>query len=290
MRTLVAGASGALGRKIVTELESRGHAVCAIVRRPGSLPAAPTREVCVVNALQPGAWLNACDGIDAVVSTIGASVNPSPLVGRKPYTKVDAPANTALLEEAKRAGVKRFVYISLIDGDKSRHMDYSEGHERVVDAIREGSIPATILRPTGFFCAMAEMIPLARRGVVPVFGSGACRTNPIDERDLAHHAALAAESTTPGFTQIGLGGPDTLTRDEVARLAFEVLGKRPRLVHIPVVLANTGAAFLHPFNPRAAHFVRFAAHVMSHDCLAPALGTRRIADYFRERAGGRPRE
>jgi uncharacterized protein YbjT (DUF2867 family) len=128
---------------------------------------------------------------------------------------------------------------------------------------------------------MADMIPLARKGIVPVFGDGACRTNPIDERDLAHHAALAAESTTSGLTQIELGGPDTLTRDRIAQLAFEVIGKRPRLFHVPVALANTGAALLNPFNPRAAHFTRFAAHVMTHDCLAPTVGKSRSEDYFR---------
>ncbi|MFT3686079.1 MAG: NAD(P)H-binding protein [Phycisphaerales bacterium] len=238
----------------------------------------------MIDALKPGAWSGVCAGMDAVVSTIGASVNPSPLVGFKPYTKVDAPANIALLDEAKRAGVGRFVYVSLVGGNTSRHMNYSEGHERVVDALCTGGIQATVLRPTGFFCAMADMIPLACKGVVPVFGDGSCRTNPIDEHDLAVQAAIAAESESSGLTQVELGGPDTFTRDQVAQMAFEVIGKRPRLFHVPVGLANAGAACLTPFNPCAAHFVRFAAHVMSHDCLAPAVGTRRLAEYFRQHA------
>jgi uncharacterized protein YbjT (DUF2867 family) len=284
MRILIAGAGGDLGRLIVAELESRGHTVRAVVRRAGKLRPAPGRETRTIDALRPGAWLNACDGIDAVVSTIGASVNPSPLVGRKPYTEVDAPANIALLEEAKRAGVRRFVYTSLIDGDKSRHMNYSEGHERVVDALRAAPIPATVLRPTGFFCAMTAMIDMARKGAVPVFGDGSCRTNPISERDLAARAAAAAESAAPGLTQLELGGPDTFTRREIAELAFKSLGKRPRVISVPVWAAKAGAAALHPFNPRAAHFIRFAAHVMTHDCLAPKGGVRRLEDCFREHA------
>ncbi|MFT3686080.1 MAG: NmrA family NAD(P)-binding protein [Phycisphaerales bacterium] len=41
MRILVAGASGALGRLIVQELESRGHTVRATVRRLRSASAMP---------------------------------------------------------------------------------------------------------------------------------------------------------------------------------------------------------------------------------------------------------
>lgn len=286
-RILVAGAAGALGQLIVQQLESRGHSVRAVVRRPGSLAPAASREVRTVDALEPGAWRGVCDGVDAVVSTIGASVSPSPLVGRRTYTRVDAPANTALLKEAERAGVRRFVYASLIDGEKSRHLDYSEGHERVVDALGAGRLAATVLRPTGFFCAMAEMIDFARRGAVPVFGDGSCLTNPIDEHDLALHAALAAESVTPGLTQIELGGPDILTRDRVAQMAFEAIGRRPRLVHVPVWAAKAGAIPLRVLNPRAAHFALFAAHVMTHDCLAPVVGTSRLGDYFRAYAAGR---
>jgi uncharacterized protein YbjT (DUF2867 family) len=281
MRTLVAGAAGALGRLITGEFESRGLTVRAVVRRPGSLPATPTREVRTIDALKPGAWQNACDGIDAVISTIGASVNPSPLVGGKPYTGVDAPANLALLEEAQRAGVRRFVYVSLIDGEKSRHMDYSEGHERVVDALGSSEIPATVLRPTGFFCAMTALVDMARKGAVPVFGDGSCRTNPISEHDLAVRAVDAVQSEAPGLTQAELGGPDIFTRREIAEMAFRVLGRRPRLIPVPVRLANVGAAALHPFNPRAAHFTRFAAHVMTHDCLAPRVGTQRLEECFR---------
>ncbi len=284
MRTLVAGASGALGRIIVSELELRGHAVRAVVRRPGSLSSALSREVRTIDALRPGAWRNACEGIDAVVSTVGASVSPSPFVGRKSYAQVDAPANIALLEEAERAGVKRFVYISLVGGDTSRHTDYAEGHERVVDALAASAVPSTVLRPTGFFCAMTALIDLARKGAVPVFGDGSCRTNPIAEQDLALAAAASVDDSRPGVTQVALGGPEVFTRREIALLTFASLGRRPRLIPFPVWLANAAATAVHPLNPRFAHFTRFAAHVMTHDCLAPPVGSRRLGDRFREHA------
>ena len=44
------------------------------------------------------------------------------------------------------------------------------------------------------------------------------------------------------------------------------------------------AAGLRLLNPRAGHFLAFAQHVMTHPCVAPRLGTRRLVDALRARA------
>lgn len=285
-RVVVAGAGGLLGRLIVRELMERGDRVVAVVRRPVSA-AEFTRvgvESRVLDGLKRGAWSGVCDGADVVVSSLGASVNPSPLVGWRPYTAVDAPANIELLSEARRAGVRRFVYVSLIDGAAGRALDYAEGHERVVDALRLGDVPATVLRPTGFFAAMGELLRLARRGVVPVFGDGLCRTNPIHEADLALAAVDATNDTSPGLREVELGGPEEFARRDIARMAFEALGKPPCLLHVSPAFARAAAHTLRLVNPRAGHFTLFAVYVMTHACVAPRVGTRRIGDYFRELA------
>jgi uncharacterized protein YbjT (DUF2867 family) len=280
-RVLVAGAGGLLGGLIVRGLVARGDVVRAVVRREKSRREMTGVEWRVLDGTRAGAWGGVCDGVDVVVSCLGATVNPFPLAGWKPYTKVDGPANIGLLREAERAGVRRFVYVSLIDAEKERELDYAEGHERVVDALRQSRVPSTVMRPTGFFAAMGDMVHMARRGVVPVFGDGAWRTNPIHEEELAAACVEATLGTTEGVTEVPIGGPETLTRREIAAMAFEALGKRPRLVHMPVGLVRAGGHLLRLVNPRGGHFVLFAAHVMTHDCVAPARGVRRIGDYFR---------
>ncbi len=285
---VVAGAGGVFGRAVVRALRERGQAVRAVVRRERSAEAlrAVGCEVRVADALRPETLTGVCNGVDAVIAAIGAPVDPSPLVGWRPYTRVDTPANINLLREAERAGVGRFVYVSLAGGAEARHLDYAEGHERVVDALAASSIPATVLRPTGFFQAMSALVDLARRGIVPVFGDGSHQTNPIDERDLAQAAVEAAIDTRPDLTQIDLGGPEVFTRLDISRLAFEVLGRRPRFVHIA---AWAGACIGHAtrlINPRAGHFTLFATHVMTHPCLAPQVGSRRLREYFEAHVAG----
>src|SRR6185436_19601056 len=89
LRVLVAGAGGVLGRLVVKELLACGHQVRAAIRRARSVVKLPSGvEARRIDALRPGAWDGWCDGVDVVVSCIGASVNPSPLVGWRPYTSV----------------------------------------------------------------------------------------------------------------------------------------------------------------------------------------------------------
>lgn len=288
LRALVAGAGGVLGRLVVQELVVRGHRVRAVVRRMSSAGTySKGVELRRVDALRPGAWAGLCDDIDVAVSSLGASVNPSPLVGWRPYTSVDAPANIALLREAQHAGVRRFVYVSLIGGDSCRWLNYAEGHERVVDALRHGGMPATVIRPTGFFAAMGALVRFARCGAVPVIGDGACATNPIHEADVSVVAADGVADTASGLREVSIGGPDAMTRREIAALAFQALGETPRLVQVPGGLVRATGHALRAVNPRAAHFTLFVAHVMTHPCIAPQVGTRRLSTYFHDLADGK---
>jgi uncharacterized protein YbjT (DUF2867 family) len=277
---LVAGAGGILGRRVVDELARRGDRVRAIVRGRADFHPHDAVERCAIDGLQRSAWAGSCDGVDVVVSCLGAPVSPSPWVGRRTYTAVDAPANVALVAEALRAGVRRFVYVSLLDGAASRALNYAEGHEQVVDALRESGIPATILRPTGFFASMGELVGFARRGIVPVIGDGLCRTNPIHEADVALAAADAAGDRAAGLVETPLGGPEEFTRRDIAAMAFAALGRRPRLLHVPPGPVRAAAGAMRLVNPRAADFQLFAVHVMTHPCIAPRAGTSRLADYF----------
>lgn len=279
------GARGTLGRRLAAELRQRGVLVRALVRRPAPELANDVAELCVGDVRTHHALHELCRDVDVVFSSLGASVSPSPLRGFRPYTRIDTPRNLALLAAARQAGVPRFVYTSLNGGAESRQLDYAEGHERVVDALRASPLAGSVLRPTGFFAAMGDLVAMARRGAVPVFGDGTARTNPIDERDLAAIAADEILASTPGWREVAAGGPEEFTRREIAEMAFAVLGKRARLVWIPDPLAKAMAWTLRFANPRAGHFLAFAHHVMTHPCLAPCRGERRLVDAMRARAG-----
>lgn len=278
MRVLVAGASGVIGREVVALLRARGDSVRALVhrRRPAGALGGGV-ELRAVDAVGPRALAGVCEGVDAVVSCLGAPVVLS-LRARRSYLAVDAPANSTLLDEALRANVSRFVYVSLHVEPAYAHTAYVRAHEVVVDRLRRAdTLTGTVIRPTGLFHAMTGLLGLARLGIAPLVGDGRARTNPVHEREVA---AACVEALGGGPGDVELGGPEVLTRREIVELAFVAVGRRPRLLALPPWLFRAMGALAQPLHPRLGELVRFVAAVASSDALAPPRGSMRLSEYF----------
>lgn len=282
---LVAGASGSLGRHVAQALAGRGHRVVALTRRAGSVQGLPgVAEERVGDALQPGSLLPLMRGVDVVFSCLGASVMPSPLAGRATYTRVDTPANRALADAAREAGVGRFVYVGVAEGDALASLDYVRGHRLVVEHLRAIELPHAVVHPTGFFSAFAALLGMARWRVVPVIGDPSVRTNPIHPVDLAEVCADAVDDE--GFGEQQVGGPQVLTRGEISALALAAVKRRGWVMRVPAGLVRAMAVPYTWVLPRMGHILRFYAAVGQRDCIAPARGSRTLEDYFAAQVRG----
>jgi uncharacterized protein YbjT (DUF2867 family) len=287
VEVLVAGATGQLGRRVVSELRARGHRVRALGRDRAALAAVGADAAVVADALRAETLDAAVAGVDAVVSALGQSVAPRPLPARAPYRAVDLPANANLIAAARRAEVERFVYVSLFGAGAHRRLDYVDAHEGVVAALRASGLRHTVVRPTAFFGTLAELLPAARRGVAIVFGDGRARTNPIDEADLA---AVCAEALEGDAVEVAAGGPWTYTRAEIGALALRAVGRRGRVLRLPFWVGDLIAASARPFDRRLAALLAFGVDVMRRDLVAPVRGVRSLEEYLPARAGALGRD
>lgn len=279
-RVLVAGATGYLGRHLVTRLKQEGCWVRALARRPEQAAIlADADEVFIGEATRPETLSHVADGIDTAYSALGITRQRD---GRS-YADVDYRGNLNLLRRAEDAGVGRFVYVSVLHGpDLRRTVRLAEAKERFADALTASPIRSVVVRPTGYFSDMNEFLDMARRGTVYLFGDGRCRMNPISGSDLARACAAAARSTA---SEVAVGGPDILTHDEIARAAFAALGTSPRIRHVPLRLARgAGWAATHLTPQRVFGPLQFLLAVMTNDMVAPATGTDHLAAYFRAEA------
>lgn len=233
-------------------------------------------DVVTRDATVPGSLGSICEGVQTVVSCLGAAVVPD-APERRSFRQVDTPANLRVIECARSAGVKRFLYVSLHLEPAYAETAYVRAHEEVVAAIQSSGMTSTIVRPTGVFRALGSFLDLARKGVVPSFGSGQARTNPIHELDAAR-VLLKYLDQGPG--EISVGGPDVLTRRQIANLAFQALGKGPRVLAMPPGFGRFIGKLMRVWSPRIAEMTEFGVAVTNADCVAPKYGTLRLADYF----------
>ena len=280
MKVLVAGSTGYLGRHIVRVLKDRGHHVRALARDSARLE--PVRdaveEVFTADATDPRALAGCCDGVDAVISTIG-------LVGKaggQTCWDVDYGANRNLLEEAGRAGVATFVYTSVVRAPALEKLQLVRAKRAFEQDLRSSGMAYTILLPNGYFSDFDQYLAMARKGRVYLFGNGSFRINPIDGTDVA---AAAADALDGAASEIELGGPDLLTHEQIAQDAFSAWGAPARITHIPAWILTSILALMRLLTPLRLHgVIEFPLTVLTHDVISPTAGHRHLAEYYHQAA------
>jgi uncharacterized protein YbjT (DUF2867 family) len=282
-RVLVAGATGYLGRHVVTALHQKGFIVRALARDPARLGEIRDQcdEVFVAEATQNSSLDGLCDGIDVVFSSIGLrSFAPRPT-----FWEVDYQANMNLLLRAIAAPVRHFVFVSVVNADLLRAtISAAEARERVVDALMASGLTWTVLRPTAFFNDMGELFKMARRGVFYVIGSGATRINPIHGADLAEETVRCIRDESAQNQTFEIGGPDVFTARQIGELAFEVLRRPPKIRSLPPWLFGAGSILMRPFNVNAAALLRAMQITSEMDMTGRPCGRHRLRDFFLELA------
>jgi uncharacterized protein YbjT (DUF2867 family) len=276
MNVLVAGATGYLGRFLGAEYARRGHHVTALVR--DTAKAGGLADVLVeAEATRPETLHGVMDGVDIVVSSLGITRQTDGLE----YREVDFQANLNLLREAEKAGVGRFAYVHVLNADAMTGVPFVDAKTAFVDALHASDMPTTVIAPTGYFSDMGEILAMARRGRVWLFGDGTQHLNPIHGADLA---AAIADATDAGRGWADIGGPEVMTQDEIARAAFAALGAEPRTTHLPDALRRAALAILPILPRRISGPARFFLTAVGLDMVAPRFGTRRLTDHFADLA------
>jgi uncharacterized protein YbjT (DUF2867 family) len=280
-KVLVAGATGYLGGYVVKEFKKQGFHVRALARdasRLGDLGNS-IDETYTGQVTDPRSLEGVCDGIDIVFSSIGITKQKDGLT----YMDVDYQGNKNLLDEAKEAGVAKFIYISVFNAEYMTHLKGIEAKVRFEEELKRSGLDYTIISPNGFFSDMLEYLTMATKGKGYVFGSGEYRINPIHGADLAEVCVRAA---IEGKTEISVGGPDLLTHNEILALAFNSLSKRPKISSVPLWIRDALLAILRTLTPvRTYGPLEFFMTVLATDLVAPAYGTHHLKEFFEQQHG-----
>lgn len=227
---LIVGATGYLGQQLIHAAKRAGHQVRALARDRNRLPA-NVDEVFEAEATDADSLRGLCHGVDVVVSALGITRQRDGLT----YDDVDYEANRNILREALKANVKRFVYVHVLNAEKMLHVPMVSAKARFAEELRQAPIASTIINPSGFYSDLSEVLKMAQRGRAYLFGSGDTRVSPIDGRDMADVCVSAVDRE---LETADIGGPETLTFNQVVEAAFEALGTRPRVTRLPLWLGK----------------------------------------------------
>ncbi|WP_369140303.1 SDR family oxidoreductase [Modestobacter versicolor] len=212
---VVTAAGGSTGTAVVRELRARGEQVRAVVSRRGPRPelTALGAEVVVAELTQSMAWSGVLAGADALY-LIWPNFDPDEPEG--------APA---LFAEARRAGVPRVVYHSVLR-PQLRVMPHHAAKDRAEEALDASGLRSwRVLQPCAYADNIDGQLEAVRAGGV-LRSHWGLRTaqSLVDLRDVAAAAAvLLTEDGLDGGT-FEAAGPEALTAPDLARLIADRLG------------------------------------------------------------------
>jgi len=233
---LVIGATGHVGRELVTQLAHQGEAVRAVTRRPASAAFPDGVEVVDGDADDPASLDAAFAGADGAF-----------LMSAQPPGSADRPTHDlALVDAAKRAGVAHVVKLSVlaggIRGGGPGDDPIATWHRRAEQAVVESGIDWRLLRPGRFMSNTLGWAPMIRRGDTVSVAFASRPAASIDPADIA--AVAAAALTGTGSTAVNsayeLSGPQSLTPAQELHILAEALGRQLRLVEPPIEATRSG--------------------------------------------------
>ena len=231
MKVVLAGAFGKLGSDILRALVRDGHDVLAVdmvLREPDGIEGSYEKKQ--VDVTRPEQLKGLCDGADAVITTVGLTRTSAEVTNYD----IDYHGNLNLLNEAKRAGVKKFAYVSVLKADKAPKVPMLHAKYLLEEALKASGIDYVIFRPTGYFYDIAKVFkPMIEKGEVTLLGKKPVSANVIDTTDLADFMLLHLGDRNVTYD---IGGTETYTYEEIARMFFAAAGKEPVIKHAPPFL------------------------------------------------------
>lgn len=281
MKVVLAGAFGNLGFEILKELIAEGHEVVAAdrgVREHNGLEGKYTFRY--VNALEKESFRGLCDGADVVITTMGLT-GPSKKVSNY---DIDYRGNMYLYASAKAAGVKKFNYVSVLACREPGAKKIPMLNAKALSEKRIMSRPMdyVIYRPTGYFYDICRVFgKYVDRGKMTLLKSYfGVKANVVDCPDLARFIVQHMNDTNMVYE---VGGKETYTYEQMARMCFKAAGKPLKVGATPAWVFDILADLPKIRKEGKRSIILFSKWTLSHDLIGKDIvGESSFAEYIKE--------
>lgn len=260
MKVVLAGAFGKLGTDILLSLVREGHEVVA-----ADLFEKDIKEISgkytskVIDVTKPETLNGLCDGADLVISTVGLTSTNAKITNYD----IDYQGNINLLKEAVKAQVKGFTYISVIKADSDPKVPMLHAKAMFEEELKKSGLTYVIHRPTGYFYDIAKVfMPMIEKGEVTLLGNVDVHANVIDTTDFADFIVERMNDVNKVYN---VGGKETYSYEEIAKLFFKAANKEAVIKRAPVFLFDV-LAFINKLKKNGKEaIIRFSKWTLTNE-------------------------
>lgn len=220
MRIAITGGTGFVGRHLAALLPAADVAV--VSRRTGT-------RIDDVDALT-----RAFDGCDAVAHCAGINRE----IGEQTFDRVHVQGTAAVIEAARRAGVRKIVMLSFLRARPGSGSPYHESKWVAEEMIRSSGLEYTILKAGMIYGHGDHLVDHLSRTIqtIPLFASVGLKEKTISPIPVGELVTLLDASLGDPLKNqtVAVRGGETLLLSEAARRVAQVLGRRLVIVPLPV--------------------------------------------------------
>lgn len=230
MKILIVGATGTLGRQIARQAIDSGHEVRCLSRslKKGTFLKEWGAELVTGNFCKPETLPPVLEGVDALIDAATARVGDSLSI-----KQVDWEGKVNLIQAAKAAGVKRYIFFSLLNAEKFPNVPLMDIKNCTEKFLAESGLNYTILRTGGFLQGLIGQyaVPILDNQSVWIAGE----STPIaymDTQDVAKFAVRALEIPATENHNFPVVGPRAWKPEEIISLCEKLSGKEAKISRI----------------------------------------------------------
>ena len=230
----VFGGSGFLGGEIVRRLLAEGITVRAAARHADRVTDRANQRPVTADVRDQTSVARAIEGSDAVVNAVGLYVEK----GAETFEAIHEAGALNVARQSEISGVTRLVHMSGIGADPRSESCYVRARAKGEVLVKDAFSRATILRPSVLFGPedkfLNTLAQIARRTpVIPLFGRGQTKLQPVYVGDVADAALKAL--THPGAPENAyeLGGPQIYSYRALIELVLSRVNRRCVLLPVP---------------------------------------------------------